>query len=473
MYTTSTRISDNEFEDDEDFVFPRKNYSQTESRNAFNQYQDDINEDYEEHILECQMMNACIMNCLDIVQEYLKSHDVNNFLHTGWTPLLYAAFYAQREIIEYLIKNGANVNKHQDGYTPLMALCSSTKGTIEERIQCLNLLLEAKANTHACNKQRQTPLMYACKSQESEFVAELIKHSKNINACDNRNQTALMYATIANKLETVKLLIDSGADVTLIDCNNLTASEIASTKGYDKIASLLNSDEEEIIDVCKMSHISDWTDMFPSLININNKTIDFDIYTILHGMGLEKYAPIFQGMTLKHFLKLTENDLHCLGVEINAHRVQFMEQLHKFHRKKWSVQSIGIINKSLPYTIVNSIISLGTIAKQVAVIGSSFYYVKTSLLNASNKNVHLTKEQAIDYELKLKKAQKTLSILKQELVQLKTLSKKIEKENDLGIPATYIGPKKHSSHWPILLSVAVITGIYLSRTVYVQRLITN
>lgn len=96
--------------------------------------------------------------------------------------------------------------------------------------------------------------------------------------------------------------------------------------------------------------------MFPSLTHVNEQTIDFDVYTILYGMGLETYAPIFQGISLKSCLKLTENDLRNLGVEINAHRVQFMEQLHKFHRKKWSIQSIGAINKSLPYTYVHSMV---------------------------------------------------------------------------------------------------------------------
>lgn len=92
--------------------------------------------------------------------------------------------------------------------------------------------------------------------------------------------------------------------------------------------------------------------MFPSLAVVNDQIVDFDVFTMLYGMGLETYAHIFQGMSVKDFLALTENDLESLGVEINAHRIQFMEQLHKFHRKKWSIQSIGVINKSLPYTYV-------------------------------------------------------------------------------------------------------------------------
>lgn len=35
-----------------------------------------------------------------------------------------------------------------------MALCSSNKGTIEQRIKCLTTLIEAGANVNASNKQR-------------------------------------------------------------------------------------------------------------------------------------------------------------------------------------------------------------------------------------------------------------------------------------------------------------------------------
>lgn len=114
----------------------------------------------------------------------------------------------------------------------------------------------------------------------------------------------------------------------------------------------MNFDEAETIPTYQISKMCNWKDMFPSLININNQTVDFDIFTILHGMGLEQYTYIFQGIKLTEFLMLTENDLYHLGMDIKVHRIQFMECLHKFHRKKWSIQSIGIINKSLPYTYV-------------------------------------------------------------------------------------------------------------------------
>lgn len=436
--------------------------------NTFNQ--DRNMDNNKEQSIEREMINACTMGKFEIVKKYIESYDINKFLCDGWTPLLYAAFNAQMKVIEYLIKNGADVNKHKDGYTPLMALCNSIKETTEQRIKCLTTLIEAGANPNASNKQRQTLLMYACTSQEPEFIIELVKHIKNINAYDNRKQTALMYATIANKPEIVKILLGNAADVTLTDSSGLTVYDVASMKGYDKILSLLKLDEEVTINTYKIFKVYEWKHMFPSLVNIDNQTVDSDVYTILYGMNLEKYTHIFQGINLKTFLTLTENDLIHLGLDINAHRMQFIESLHKFHTKKWSIQSIGVISKSLPYTLYDGIVSLGILSKQIAIIGSSFQYIKNSLLKVNSGDIYLTTEQISNYEQELKKVQETLSILKKELMQIKALSKRVEKENDIGIPATYIKPKKRNINWPMCLSITLIAGIYISKIIYIQKL---
>ncbi|OAD62595.1 Ankyrin repeat, SAM and basic leucine zipper domain-containing protein 1, partial [Eufriesea mexicana] len=330
-----------------------------------------------------------------------------------------------------------------DGYTPLMALCNSLEGTTEQRLKCLKILIKAGANVNATNKRRQTPLMFACILQEPKF--------------------ALMYATIANKPEIVKILIENAADITLTDFNNLTVNNIASEKGYDEILSLLNCNEEKIVDTYEISKMNNWKDMYPSLTNISNQTIDFDIFSILYGMNLEEYINIFQGMNLKTFLMLTENDLCHLGMDINAHRIQFLEHLHLFHRKNWSIQSIGAITDS--YTLYDGILTLGVITKQIAIIGSSFQYITNNLLKLNNENVHLTEEQISNYEEKLKNTQGTLNILEKELIQVKALSKKIQKENDIGIPATYIGPEKRKINWPMFLSITLIVGICMSKTI--------
>jgi len=47
------------------------------------------------------------------VECFCVEHDVNKFLYTGWTPLLYATSSVELEIVEYLLAHGANPNKHK------------------------------------------------------------------------------------------------------------------------------------------------------------------------------------------------------------------------------------------------------------------------------------------------------------------------------------------------------------------------
>lgn len=73
---------------------------------------------------------------------------------------------------------------------------------------------------------------------------------------------------------------------------------------------------------------------------------------MLYGMGLEQYGNLFQGMDIKTFLQLTEDDICRLGIDITVHRDQFLESLDKFHNKKWCLNSFGDIKKTNSYTYV-------------------------------------------------------------------------------------------------------------------------
>lgn len=104
--------------------------------------------------------------------------DVDKFLSSGWTLLLYAASYAQPQIMHLLLESGADPNKHKgkklilfislliflplvcnytDGFTPFMALCNSIKGKSEDSLECFKLLVnrhDVNNIVHAKSKQR-------------------------------------------------------------------------------------------------------------------------------------------------------------------------------------------------------------------------------------------------------------------------------------------------------------------------------
>lgn len=196
-----------------------------------------------------------------------------------------------------------------------------------------------------------------------------------------------------------------------------------------------------------------WRDLFPNLYPRKKEVLDYDISVMLYGMGLEKYGILFQGMDIKTFLQLTEDDLCRLGIDITVHREQFLESLEKFHSKKWRIDSFGSIKKTDSYTYVlyffhiiligiceakfiymhiythyriyDGVISLTNAKKQISVIASSFQYIKNNLLKAASENIYLSPAKRVGYEEELRKTQKTLKLLKNEIIQVKKLARKV------------------------------------------------
>ncbi|KYN03899.1 PREDICTED: ankyrin repeat, SAM and basic leucine zipper domain-containing protein 1 [Cyphomyrmex costatus] len=465
-------MSDEDDDEDDDVFYPLEEKKSTVEKYNYTSWKEKTETvNFVDRTYEDCLMKACMMGQLKTIQEYLEQkHDVDKFLYTGWTLLLYAISSVEPEIVEYLLTHGANPNKHKDGFTPLMALCNSTKGTKTNFLKCLELLIEAKADANATNKRKETALMYACMSKDADFVFELIKYVKNIDAYDSDGKTVLMYATSANKLDNVKILLAHNANTSLTDTHSLSARDIADAKGFSAISALLDEDEEEVQTLYEITEILTWKDLFPNLYPRKKEFLDYDISVMLYGMGLEKYSNLFQGMDIKTFLQLTEEDLCRLGVDITVHRDQFLENLEKFHNRRWLINSFGKLRKTDSYTIYDGVISLINAKKQIGVIASSFQYIKNNLLKAANENIILSSEKRIEYGEELKKTQKTLKLLKNEIIQVKKLAQEIDKENNIGVPAIWISPKSTKSSWTITISITLMVGLYLCKRMYVQRL---
>ncbi|TNM91619.1 myotrophin [Takifugu rubripes] len=77
----------------------------------------------------------------EVKSKLVTAEDVNRTLDTGRKPLHIVADFGQKEVMEFLISTGANVNatdKH--GLTPLICAC------LENHVACVKLLLEKGAD---------------------------------------------------------------------------------------------------------------------------------------------------------------------------------------------------------------------------------------------------------------------------------------------------------------------------------------
>jgi len=113
---------------------------------------------------------------IEAVKQHLAAGmDVNAKTPNGWTPLLKAISFAQKETIELLIAKGANVNAKNDvGETPLHYVAFVGQKEIPKEIA--ELLIAKGADVNAKNVDGVTPLDVAINDDVAEIeIADLLR----------------------------------------------------------------------------------------------------------------------------------------------------------------------------------------------------------------------------------------------------------------------------------------------------------
>jgi uncharacterized protein len=135
--------------------------------------------------------------------------DVNAAQGDGTTPLHWAVYRIDPELVDALLARGAKpdvVNLY--GSSPLVeAVKTGNAGLV-------NRLLEAGADVESPNADGQTSLMLAARAGAAEVAEVLVAHGADVNARERwRGQTALMWAADSASPTIVRLLVEHGAEV--------------------------------------------------------------------------------------------------------------------------------------------------------------------------------------------------------------------------------------------------------------------
>jgi ankyrin repeat protein len=138
-----------------------------------------------------------------------KGADVNAVQGDGATPLLWAVYQVDHEIVKELLQRGAKPNVGNVlGATPLSEAINIADAEL------VSLLLKARADPNLGNEDGQTPLMLAARNGSLPIVQMLVKAGARVNVREkSRGQTALMWAVGANSPDVVDFLIKHKADV--------------------------------------------------------------------------------------------------------------------------------------------------------------------------------------------------------------------------------------------------------------------
>jgi len=166
-----------------------------------------------------------------------KGSDANFADRNGWTPLMWAAWGDNPDLINLLLKHGAKLDSiDADGLTA-MAIASQNA-----KIKSALSLLAAGADVNApVAKGGYTPLMLASIAGSSQLAGSLIEHGAKVNAANSGGVTALMIAAAGNRSTVVTLLLKSGADLNARSEDGRTALAIAQANDSEASVRLLQA----------------------------------------------------------------------------------------------------------------------------------------------------------------------------------------------------------------------------------------
>ncbi|XDV45025.1 hypothetical protein PO909_013203 [Leuciscus waleckii] len=237
-----------------------------------------------------ELFEACRSGDLERVKKLVCPENVNSRDTAGRksTPLHFAAGFGRRDVVDYLLLNGANVHACDDGglislhnacsfghaevvnlllqhgadansrdnwnYTPLHE--AAIKGKIDVCIVLLQHgaeptirntdgrtaldLAEASTKAVLTGEYRKDELLESARSgNEEKLMSLLTPLNVNCHASDGRKSTPLHLAAGYNRVKTVQLLLQHGADVHAKDKGDLVPLHNACSYGHYEVAELL------------------------------------------------------------------------------------------------------------------------------------------------------------------------------------------------------------------------------------------
>nr|XP_032817411.1 kinase D-interacting substrate of 220 kDa isoform X1 [Petromyzon marinus]XP_032817415.1 kinase D-interacting substrate of 220 kDa isoform X1 [Petromyzon marinus] len=188
------------------------------------------------------LMLAAEQGSLEIVQELLKrGANCNLEDDDSWTALISASKEGHLDIVRELIQNNADIeHREMGGWTALM--WAAYKG----RTDVARLLLDHKANPNVAGQFSMYPVTWAAGRGHNEIVNMLLNAGSKSNCCDKYGTTPLIWAARKGHLESVQLLLQHSADVNQVGANSMTALIAAVRGGFESVVEELLTKEPDV-----------------------------------------------------------------------------------------------------------------------------------------------------------------------------------------------------------------------------------
>ena len=159
------------------------------------------------------------------------------FGNRRWTALSLATRLECHDLMQHLLRHGANVNRvDESGETLLMDAASRN---LKESVQ---ILLNAGAEIDARAKATgNSALIFAAIEGHTNIVQMLLDQNADIEVRNNNGESALMLAAARGRTDVVRFLLQRGADMSVEDKFKNTALHNAEKHGGPEVTQLLRS----------------------------------------------------------------------------------------------------------------------------------------------------------------------------------------------------------------------------------------
>lgn len=129
--------------------------------------------------------------------------------------------------------SGANPNAITQGGLPLVAACALGD------IDCVKLLLNAKADTNLADDRGENALTLAARKDHADIIHLLAQAGAVIDSADINGCTALHHAATLEALASITALVELKADINKKDLLKMTPLAYAARKGNEAAVALL------------------------------------------------------------------------------------------------------------------------------------------------------------------------------------------------------------------------------------------
>ncbi|XP_048246506.1 ankyrin repeat domain-containing protein 50-like isoform X2 [Haliotis rufescens] len=216
---------------------------------------------------DTDLIAACREGNLQRVRNILdqRLEDINKKDCGGMTPVMWAARRGHREVLDLLVKKGADVSvKDKDGHNILHWACYGSNFAMVKYVLSLGkvdinntgqdgrtpamfvarqgyrklfqLLVSKGGFPSEIDKDGNNILILACWGGNEEIVKYMLSHKTvDINGRGQSNRTPLMAAAYRGNEKVVDLLVKEGADLTLLDAAGDNVLHVACLGGYEDI----------------------------------------------------------------------------------------------------------------------------------------------------------------------------------------------------------------------------------------------